>query len=102
MEEMDELMVRSAPVSSRKFMEGRVKNQLGEDLGTIKEVLVDPTTGNIVQLILETGPVIGFKKPIGLSWDMLTFEGDEIRVNLDKDFIKAIPAYDETHQTDLR
>jgi hypothetical protein len=56
----------------------------------------------VVQLILDTGPAIGFKKPIGLTWDMLAFEGEEVRVNLDKDFIKHVPAYDETHQPELR
>ena len=45
---------------------------------------------------------IGFKKPIALAWDMLSFEGEEIRVNLDKDFLKQIPAYDETHQVEIR
>jgi sporulation protein YlmC with PRC-barrel domain len=79
-----------------------VKNGHGEDLGAIREVLVDPATGKVVQLILETGPAIGFKKPIGLSWDMLTFAGEEIHVNLEKDFIQHIPAYDETHQIEIK
>jgi hypothetical protein len=102
MEQLDELMVRADPISSKKFIGARLKNGHDEDLGAIREVLVDPATGHIVQLIVDTGPTIGFKKPIGLSWDMLSFEGDEIRVNLDKDFIKHIPAYDETHQIEIK
>ena len=102
MENMDELTAKARPITSRKFIGARVKNSQGEDLGEIKELLVDPTNGFVVQLILDTGPAIGFKKPIGLTWDMLAFEGDEVRVNLDKDFIKHVPAYDETHQPELR
>lgn len=102
MEQMDELTVRADPISTKNVIGKRVKNGNGEDLGAIKELLVDPGTGNIVQLILDTGPAIGLKKPIGLSWDMLAFEGDAIRVNLDKEFIRYIPAYDETHQVELK
>ena len=97
MENMDELTVTAAPISSKKFIGARVKNVQGQDLGEIKELLVNPTNGFVVQLIVDTGPAIGFKKPIGLSWDMLAFEGDSVLVNLDKEFIKHIPAYDDTH-----
>jgi hypothetical protein len=97
MENMDELTVRSAPISSKKFIGARVKNGNDEDLGVVKELLIDPANGYVVQLIMDTGSAIGFKKPIGLSWDMLSFDGEHIHVNLDKEFIKHVPAYDETH-----
>lgn len=97
MEQLDELSVRAAPISMKKFMGARVRNGHGEDMGVIEDMLVDPSTGNIVQLIMQTGPVIGFKKPIGLTWDLLRFDRDGIHLELEKEFLRRIPAY-EPHE----
>ena len=92
---MDNLMVKTHPISSKSLIGIGVKNNLGEELGEIKEILVDPENGYVVNLIMETGNFIGFKKRIDIPWDMLKFDGENVLMNIEKDFIERIPAYDE-------
>jgi len=88
-------MVKTHPISSKSLIGTAVKNYLGEDLGEIKEILVDPENGYVINLIMESGNLVGLKKPIAIPWSMLIFEDGNVLINIEKDFINRIPAYDE-------
>jgi sporulation protein YlmC with PRC-barrel domain len=94
---MDDMMVKTHMISSQSLIGVDVGNDLGENLGQIKEILVDPANGFVVNLILETSDMFGFKKHVAVPWDMLKFdENGAPKLNhIEKDFIKRIPAYME-------
>lgn len=91
---MDEPLVKTYPISSKNLIGVSVKNYLGEELGEISEILIDHSNGCVTNLLLETG-LIGFKKHIAIPWDMLKFEDDHVLINVERDFIDRLPAYQE-------
>lgn len=81
-------------VSSKSLIGAPVKNEQGESLGEIDEIVLDAEKGNVSNVILATGGFLG-KKRVAISWDMLRLGGkNEAHViDMDKDFLNRVPAY---------
>ena len=92
---MDDIMTKTHPISSKSILDVNVKNELGENLGEIKEILVDPENGFVIHLILETNDFFGLKKHVAVPWNMIKFDGNgSLNLNIEKDFLQRIPAYE--------
>lgn len=75
-----------------------VYNKDGEDLGDIKEFMVDMATGKIAYAVLSFGGVLGLgDKLFAVPWAALTLDTENKRFTLDarKDALKDAPGFDK-------
>jgi sporulation protein YlmC with PRC-barrel domain len=81
-----------------------VRNAAGEDLGKIKELMIDVPTGRIAYAVLSFGGVLSMgNKLFAVPWSVLTLDEDEKRfiLNVDKDRLKNAPGFDKDHWPDM-
>jgi sporulation protein YlmC with PRC-barrel domain len=81
-----------------------VEERDGKRLGEIKDLVVNPTDGEIDYIVLDYGGFLGVgHKYFAVPWKALTFTGDMKRVILDvtnKD-LKQAPGFDKDNWPDL-
>lgn len=73
-----------------------IKNSDQVGLGKIKDVLLDTINGTVSKVVITTGGFFGIgEKQIAVPWDLLHYqaESETLTMNIDKDFIQRIPAY---------
>jgi sporulation protein YlmC with PRC-barrel domain len=92
-------------VKASKEVVGRdVKNHADENLGSIKEVMLDKESGHVAYVVLESGSFLGIGgKYFALPWRLLNFDEDEscFRVNIDKERFKNAPGFDKDNWPDM-
>lgn len=77
-----------------------VYNHQDEDLGDIKEFMIDMTTGRIAYAVLSFGGVMGLgDKLFAVPWAALALDTEAKRFTLDalKDSLKDAPGFDKDH-----
>ena len=77
-----------------------VYNKVGEDLGDIKELMIDMATGRIAYAVLSFGGVLGLgDKLFAVPWSALKLDTAAKRFTLDapKDSLKDAPGFDKAH-----
>jgi sporulation protein YlmC with PRC-barrel domain len=77
-----------------------VYNRQDEDLGDIKEIMLDIPAGRISYAVLSYGGVLGMgEKLFAVPWDALTLDTNNKRFTLDvsKDHLKSAPGFDKEH-----
>lgn len=86
-----------------KIIGTKVKNPGGENMGSIKDLVIDPKSGQVVYGVVAFGGTLGMgDKLFAIPWDALTWNGDEKHyvLNLDKDTLKKAPGFDKKHWPD--
>lgn len=77
-----------------------VCNQQGEDLGDIKEIMLDMHNGKVGYAVLSFGGFLGMgEKFFAVPWDALTLDTENKRfvLNVEKDRLKDAPGFDKDH-----
>jgi len=77
-----------------------VCNQKGEDLGDIKEIMLDMHNGKVGYAVLSFGGFLGMgEKFFAVPWDALTLDTENKRfvLNVEKDRLKDAPGFDKDH-----
>jgi sporulation protein YlmC with PRC-barrel domain len=80
-----------------------VKNFQGQDLGEIKDLVLDPETGHIVYAVIAFGGVFGIgDKLFAVPWKALRWTGDTTHyvLNIDKTSLEKAPGFDKNHWPD--
>lgn len=75
-----------------------VKNPQGEDLGNLKEIMVDVNSGNIAYAVLSFGGFLGMgDKLFAIPWEAFTLntEKEHLVLNVDKERLKDAPGFDK-------
>lgn len=92
---MNETITKKPRISTRFLIGSVVKNTLDEDLGEIEELLVDPETGFVSEVILSTTRFLGLGKRIAVPWDMFRIDDEAVSlmIDIDKDFLARVPSY---------
>jgi len=75
-----------------------VKNQNGENLGKINEVVFDKALGRVSYLVLDFGGVLGFgNKFFAIPWKLFSYNEEEdcFILNLTKEQLKDAPGFDK-------
>lgn len=75
-----------------------VYNQKGEDLGDIKEIMLDMRTGKVGYAVLSFGGFLGMgEKLFAVPWNALTLDTENKRfvLNVEKDRLKNAPGFDK-------
>ena len=81
-----------------------VYNQQGEDLGDIKEIMLDTNTGNVRYAVLSFGGVFGVgSKLFAVPWSALKLDTENKRfiLNVDKERLNNAPGFDKDHWPDM-
>lgn len=75
-----------------------VVNAKGENLGDIKEIMLDVSTGTVSYAVLSFGGILGVgDKLFAVPWSALTLDTKEHRfvLNVDKERLKEAPGFDK-------
>ena len=85
-------------LSASSLIGNDVENPQGEDLGTIKDLMIDTGTGQVEYYVLSFGGFLGMGNkllaipPQAISIDT---EEEECVLNVDKETLKDAPGFDE-------
>ncbi|EIC30948.1 MULTISPECIES: PRC-barrel domain-containing protein [Methylomicrobium] len=77
-----------------------VKNTKGEDLGDIKDLVLDPTSGRLAYVVVSYGGILGMgDKLFAIPWNAVRWSADKdyFTLNMDKEALKNAPGFDEDH-----
>lgn len=77
-----------------------VVNRVGEDLGKIKEIMIDVSSGRVAYAVLSSGGFLGLgDKLFAIPWSALTLDVDRKAFILDVDAerLKSAPGFDKDH-----
>lgn len=86
-----------------KIIGTKVKNPNGENLGAIKDLVIDPASGQVVYGVVSFGGVLGVgDKLFAIPWDGLSWNSDKkyYVLDLDKETLKKAPGFDKKHWPD--
>ena len=86
-----------------KIIGTKVKNPNDENLGDIKDLVIDPESGQVVYGVVSFGGVLGMgDKLFAIPWDALRWNPDKkyYVLDLDKDTLKKAPGFDKKHWPD--
>ncbi|BBJ22443.1 PRC-barrel domain-containing protein [Candidatus Nitrotoga sp. AM1P] len=81
-----------------------VYNQIEEDLGDIKEIMLDMESGKIVYAVLSYGGILGIgEKLFAVPWGALTLDTTNKRfiLNVEKDQLENAPGFDKDNWPDV-
>ena len=76
-----------------------VYNQEGEDVGEIKEIMLDMASGKVGYAVLSFGAFLGMgEKLFAVPWDALTLDTENKRfvLNVEKDRLERAPGFDKS------
>jgi len=90
----------SAMMSAGTLVGDDVYNQKGEDLGDIKEIMLDMRSGRVAYAVLSVGGFLGMgEKLFAVPWSALALDVENKRfvLNVEKDCLKDAPGFDKDH-----
>jgi sporulation protein YlmC with PRC-barrel domain len=81
-----------------------VYNHLDEDLGDIKEIMLDMSSGQVAYAVLSFGSFLGLgEKLFAVPWSALTLDTVNKRfiLNVEKERLKSAPGFDKDDWPDM-
>jgi len=81
-----------------------VRNRNGDDLGSIKEIMIDLPNGRVAYAVLSFGGFLGIgNKLFAIPWEMLTVDEDRQCLVLDvsKKTLENAPGFDKDQWPDM-
>lgn len=84
-------------MSASTLIGNDVYNQQDEDLGDVKELMLDMRTGKVTYAVLSFGGFLGMgEKLFAVPWEALTLDTENKRFTLDvsKDRLESAPGFD--------
>ena len=81
-----------------------VRNEKDEDLGDIKEIMLDTRSGEVGYAVLSFGGFLGMgDKLFAVPWDALTLDPENkgFRLDVDKARLKDAPGFDKNKWPDM-
>jgi sporulation protein YlmC with PRC-barrel domain len=92
-------------VLSASTLEGdRVRNSGGEDLGTLKEIMIDVRSGRVAYGVLSVGGILGMgDKLFAIPWSSFKVDeyNKELILNVDKQVLESAPGFDKDNWPDF-
>ncbi|HLZ64655.1 MAG TPA: PRC-barrel domain-containing protein [Aliidongia sp.] len=81
-----------------------VTNPANEDLGSIRDVVLDKFDGSVRYAVLEFGGFLGMgSKLFALPWELLSYDErvDAYVIDIDKEVLKRAPGFDSDNWPDM-
>ena len=91
-------------MSTTTLIGNEVCNPNGDDLGEIKEIMLNTATGNVCYAVLSYGGVFGMgNKLFAVPWSALKLDTEEKNfvLNADKNSLKNAPGFDKDNWPDM-
>ncbi len=91
-------------LSSSTITGDKVKNMQDEQLGDIKDLMIDLSSGRIAYAVLSFGGFLGLgDKLFAVPWPALTLDADDkmFVLNISKDRLKHAPGFDKNNWPDM-
>ncbi|HXS73260.1 MAG TPA: PRC-barrel domain-containing protein [Rhodanobacteraceae bacterium] len=91
-------------LSSSTLTGDSVRNAAGEDLGDIKDLMIDTRNGTVQYAVVSFGGWLGMgNKLFAVPWDALRLDTDHHCLVLDipKETLKSAPGFDKNHWPDF-
>ncbi len=91
-------MTHPLALSSHTLIGDKVKNQQGEEIGRVEEIMVDVYTGRVAYAVLSFGGFMGVgNKLFAVPWAALTVDTDNewFVLDADKEKLKHAPGFDK-------
>jgi len=91
-------------MSASSLIGNDVYNKQDEDLGDVKELMLDMHTGKITYAVLSFGGFLGMgEKLFAVPWSALTLDTENKRFTLDvsKDRLESAPGFDSDNWPDM-
>lgn len=92
-------------VGTHEMLSGKVRDQMGEEYGKIKELLVDPNSGRIVLAVLSYGGILG----MGDTTKLIPWEGLQLNpnthdyiINMSRKMLETAPEMNISDTTDRK
>jgi len=85
-------------LSATTLIGDKVRNSAGEELGSLKEIMLDVSSGHIAYAVVSFGGFLGMgNKLFAIPWRMLTVdtENKELVLNVDKSVLENAPGFDK-------
>ena len=90
-------------LSASSIMGHKVINTAGEQLGSMKELMIDLDGGLIAYAVLSFGGILGMgDKLFAIPWEALTIdtENHTLILDVDKEVLENAPGFDKDHWPD--
>jgi sporulation protein YlmC with PRC-barrel domain len=84
-------------LSSSTLTGDKIVNLNDEDLGTLKEIMIDVASGDVAYGVLSRGGLAGMgEKLFAVPWRLLTVDGEKKRLilNVDEAILEDSPGFD--------
>ncbi len=81
-----------------------VYDMQGKEIGEVKDIVIDPKSGNINYAVVSFGGVMGVGgKYFAVPWKSIqaTEDAKNYALNVDRDALKAAPGFDKEHWPDM-
>src|SRR5689334_6331033 len=96
---------RFRQVMSASSLSGdRVKNNAGDDLGKVNEIMIDVPRGRVAYAVLSFGGVLGIgNKLFAVPWRALVLDEDnkQFILDIDKSRLENAPGFDKDNWPDM-
>lgn len=91
-------------VAADDLAKAKLHSPNGEEMGSISELVVDPTTGRVAYAVVELGGFLGLGQrnfPVPWSLVQATPNGDGFVLNVPKDRLTAAPQFTNSNRPDM-
>ena len=91
-------------MSASSLSKDSVRNKMGEDIGSISEIMIDVPTGHVAYAVLSFGGFLGLgNKLFAIPWEALTLDEDEqcFVLDVDKRALENAPGFDKDYWPDM-
>jgi sporulation protein YlmC with PRC-barrel domain len=91
-------------MSASSLSSDSVRNQMGEDIGSIKEIMIDVPSGQVAYAVLSFGGFLGIgQKLFAIPWGALTLDEDRkcFMLDVDKRTLEEALGFDKDHWPDM-
>lgn len=91
-------------LSSSSLTGDSVRNNDGDDLGNIKDIMIDVPTGRVAYAVLDMGGFLGLgNKLFAVPWQSLVLdeEAHEFVLDVDKETLENAPGFDQDNWPDF-
>ena len=94
---------RSGVLKASEMIGKKVQGTDGKNLGTIKDLVIDPEDGGVEYAVLDFGGFVGIgDKYFAVPWDALQIDQqNKLALDLHKKDLKDAPGFDKNHWPDL-
>ena len=89
-----------AVLSASSICSDSVRNPQGDELGNIKELMIDVASGRVAYAVLSFGGFLGMgDKLFAVPWPALTLDAEnhQFILQADKEKLKEAPGFDKDH-----